>query len=198
MRVSRSRSGTRDPFASNPGGILKSRIHKRTCRVACRGAVSNPYTQSYPQRQLSTAAVDTAKAICYCSTRVATRLNLRRGFNRIYLVLTILWCLWILWWPVKSRNEAYSGAFSRAYTSFDLCRDIPGGSHEYCVKTREAALAEAKRDTLDKNPYLWASGGFNASLLLFPVFMVVPPAIIYGLLFGLAKLGLWIIDGFKT
>jgi hypothetical protein len=149
-------------------------------------------------REKLSTVIDSTQAICYCILQMATRLNLRRGFNRIYLILSLLWCLWVLWWPIKGRNDKYSFYVLNAYGDWRGCLENRLKSSQQCAFERDTALADAKRDTLDGNPYLWASGGSYATLLLFPVFMVVPPAIIYGLLFGLAKLGLWIINGFKT
>ena len=147
--------------------------------------------------KLSTG-IDTTQASCYSKPRMATRLNLRRGFNRIYLILAILWCFWVLWLPVKARNEEYSRHFRDAYDDWTGCRDNHLKSIQQCDVERDTALAEAKHNTLDKNPYLWASGGFNAWLVLLPVFMVVPPAIVYGFLFALVKLALWLIKGFRS
>jgi hypothetical protein len=130
--------------------------------------------------------------------RKMRRVNLSRGLKRIYLVLTIAWCLWVLWWPVKARNEEYKGDYLRASLTFDTCRALATNSYQQCSDQQEVALAEAKRSTIDKNPYLWATDGSYAMLWLFPVVMLVPPAMVYGLLFAFTKLVLWIVNGFKV
>jgi hypothetical protein len=129
---------------------------------------------------------------------MGTRFNLRRGFNRIYLVITIVWCLYVLWYPVKARNKEYIGAYNYASSSFDGCRALPGNSYQQCWDKQHAMEAEAKRDILDPNPYLRFTGGSYVLLLFLPAAMVIPPAIIYGLLFALVKLVLWIINGFRA
>jgi len=124
------------------------------------------------------------------------RLNFRRGLNRIYLVLSILWCLWVLWLPVHARDQDYGLGVRFAYEAYDSC--LQAGLGAPCSDDRNARLAEAERNTLAKNPYLYVTDGSYAKLLLFPVGMVVPPLVVYGILFGLSRLGLWIINGFRA
>jgi hypothetical protein len=124
------------------------------------------------------------------------RLNFRRGLNRIYLILSILWCLWVLWLPVHARDQDYGLGVRFASEAYDLC--LQAGLGAPCSDDRNARLAEAERNTLAKNPYLYVTGGSYAKLLLFPVGMLVPPVVVYGILFGLSRLGLWVINGFRA
>ena len=95
-------------------------------------------------------------------------------------------------------HDEYSSAYKRAWVSFEICREAPGKSYQQCSDELNAAEAEAKHSILERNAYLWAGGGSYATLLLLPAAMVIPPAIICGLLFALVELVLWIISGFRA
>jgi hypothetical protein len=87
---------------------------------------------------------------------------------------------------------------AQAGTLRELCLQEKLKSREQCWDEDKAAWAEAERKTLAINPYLWFGGGSYVSLLFLPVGMVIPPITVYGILFGLTRLSMWIISGFKT
>src|ERR1035438_6906309 len=97
------------------------------------------------------------------------RLNLRRGLNRIYLVISILWCLWVLWLPIQGRNDDYRFFAMSANGSYEWCQQARVKSLQQCEDEREAKLAEADRNILAKNPYLRVTDGSYVGLLRFPV-----------------------------
>jgi hypothetical protein len=82
--------------------------------------------------------------------------------------------------------------------SYEWCQQARVKSLQQCEDEREAKLAEADRNILAKNPYLRVTDGSYVGLLRFPVGMIVPPVVVYGVLFGLSRFGLWIINGFRA
>ena len=126
------------------------------------------------------------------------RLNLRRGFNRIYLIPSLLWCFYVLYWPIKTKNGEYRYQFSFASDSYQSCRDARLKTNEQCTAEWTAELRKIDHGPLSRNSYLFVSDGSYVGLLLIPLAMAVPPVIVYGILLGLVKLALWIINGFRT
>ena len=125
------------------------------------------------------------------------RLNVRRGFNRIYLVLSILWCLLVLWFPIQIQNDEISRYVTAASLDLTSCTHAGLKSLQQCDNEFAASMAAGKRNTA-ANPYLSFTGDSYVRLLLFPVYMIVLPLVVYGVLFGLSKLGMWIINGFES
>ncbi len=130
------------------------------------------------------------------------KINPRRGLNRIYLVMTVIWCLFVLWVPSKTAQDDYNRHESLAKSEFDICNDVrlhgslfndqPVRSEQECSNERHVALDKAtKEDT-----YVGTIGGY-LQLFWLPVAMVIPPVVLYGILLGLCKLGIWIINGFR-
>jgi hypothetical protein len=103
-----------------------------------------------------------------------------------------------LWYPVKWQDDRFYVAARQVYAQRELCAHEGAKSGQQCWDEEEAGIAEALRRTAG-NPYLLATGGSYSKLLLWlPVTMLVPPSIIYGILVGLSKLGLWIVNGFRA
>ena len=140
-----------------------------------------------------------------------TEVNIRRGANRIYVVLTVVWCFVVLLLPFELRRRefevemqaptAYYNTCTNTCTSAALRRPLydslgnkpSGKSYEECSDEFHRDLDEVAA----RNTYVAFMGGY-LGLLWLPVAMVIPPAILYGGLLLLSKVGGWIIAGFRS
>lgn len=106
-------------------------------------------------------------------------INARRGLNRIYLVLTVVWCLFVLWFPSKTAQEDYDRHEFLANAEFDNCNyfnrhagrppDEPVRSQEECENERRIALGKAARE----DTYVGTLGGY------LQLFWILPAAFDY-------------------
>jgi hypothetical protein len=112
--------------------------------------------------------------------------NIKRGFNRIYIVLAVLWALYCaVLFPLQRQAEA----------TRQLNRDLPvcseyGEKDPACLAVKEDWNASMERWQFRKF-YSWAWG-----LLLLAVF--VPPLVVYGCFRAAAAITVWVWKGFRV
>jgi hypothetical protein len=112
--------------------------------------------------------------------------NIKRGFDRIYLVLAALWaCYCVILFPLQRQAEA-----TRQLDRYlPVCSEY-GAKDPACLAVKEDWNASMERWQLRKF-YSWAWG-----LLLIAVF--VPPIVIYGCCRGAAAIAVWVWKGFRV
>src|SRR3954447_26517774 len=49
------------------------------------------------------------------------KITIRHGLNRVYLVLSVLWCLVVILFPLKISRDVYQSRESIANADFSLC-----------------------------------------------------------------------------
>jgi hypothetical protein len=112
--------------------------------------------------------------------------NIKRGFNRIYIVLAVLWAFYcVILFPLQRQAEAIR--------QFD--RDLPvcseyGEKDPGCLGVKENWNTSMERWQFRKF-YSWAWG-----LLLLAV--IVLPAAVYGCVRGTAAIAVWVWNGFRV
>ena len=123
------------------------------------------------------------------------RLNLRLGFNRIFIVLTVIWTLTVFVRPYFERGRLAKVGFESNHMIFELC--IKHNEYQHCQE-QLMQLSQATSNQWypkDKNVYQLLIG--NDYVLTMAATLVVPPALTYGIIFGMMKLFFWIRQGFK-
>lgn len=114
--------------------------------------------------------------------------NIKRGFNRVYILLAALWAFYcVLLFPLQ--KQAY------ATREFDqnilMCQSNDDGHMRQCLDlVKESWLAESRQWEL-RSYYKWAW-----PLLLLAV--IALPVIVYGCARGAATLALWVWNGFRV
>jgi hypothetical protein len=117
-------------------------------------------------------------------------MNAKRGFNRLFIVLTVLWAIyWLLGYPIQKQQEAH-----RAYLGElrDCYEHQLGTGQEFkdCL-----AQANSSFNSITDN---WGLVPFYTREFWFLVFVIaIVPLIVYGLCRGLAAAGLWVWHGFR-
>lgn len=112
--------------------------------------------------------------------------NIKRGFNRIYIVLAVIWAFYcVILFPIQRQAEATR--------QFD--RDLPvcfeyGQEDPACLAVKQDWNASMERWQLPKF-YSWAWG-----LLLVAVF--VAPLAVYGCCRGAGAIAVWVWRGFRV
>lgn len=121
--------------------------------------------------------------------------NAKRGFNRLFLVLTFGWAIcWAVLYPLQRQWEGQRGAFVR---------------YRIDIKTCDQLVVERPERALTKNCYERAMDNWQNTLefysfknfwifpvVLWPLYVpliVLPPLAVY----GLAALGAWLRRGFN-
>jgi hypothetical protein len=119
-------------------------------------------------------------------------MNLRRGFNCFFIVLTIVWSAYCLvGYPMLEQNEAYRQYYKDQKTCSNGVDYVHPNDIGDCLKR-----AEQNWRTVDSR---WSFKNFWLStwkLLLLAV--VVLPLLLYGLCRGAAGVTVWVWRGFRT
>lgn len=123
-------------------------------------------------------------------TRIATGgMNVRRGFNRLFLVLSVSWAIYCsVIFPMVQSSEVVSQHHTALQSCYQLKTSMNGILA--CVKSAE----DNQQIGLDR----WSFKNFYAGLwrpLL--VAAVVLPLTLYGILRGAAAIALWVWRGFN-
>jgi len=109
----------------------------------------------------------------------------KRGFNRIFIVLTVVWVLWCAYLPIYHRNQFVDG-FSAAY--------LHDEGECQTSECRETAANNRLR-LFDENTF----GKWYAMEWWLVLFLAVGmPPLVYWSIRGLTALLRWIGRGFKT
>jgi hypothetical protein len=116
--------------------------------------------------------------------------NLRRGFNRLFVVLTVAWAVYcLLVFPQQQKRKAmaeYSTRYSDCYS-------------EYLGKNERAACTKVAAEFFKVEVDSWSPRNFYIGawwILLLAV--VALPLIVYWLCRGTAAVSLWVWRGFKA
>ena len=120
------------------------------------------------------------------------QMSLRRGFNRVFVILWAVYVIWIIWYPIHEEMKMRQAAF-----------DVTGAIYQSCLQAHDSSRCWTeyedglKRDMeLYKIGGIWTENGWNL-LWLVPVVLFVPPAAAYGVVLGLVKVGAWVVSGFR-
>jgi hypothetical protein len=110
--------------------------------------------------------------------------NIKRGFNRVYIVLAVAWLLYCaVLFPLQRQAEA-----TRKYD-----RDLPvcfeyGRQSPTCLAVKESWNASMEQWQLWKF-YSWAWGFLLVAVVLLPI-------VVYGCCRGAAAITVWVWKGF--
>jgi hypothetical protein len=114
--------------------------------------------------------------------------NIKRGFDRIYLVLAALWAFYcVVLFPLLRQAEV-TRKFDQAIVA---CFDDPHGDVHDCDEMSEQIWRTNIAQWQLRKFYSWAWG-----LLLIAVF--VPPIVVYGCCRGAAAIAVWVWKGFRV
>ncbi len=114
------------------------------------------------------------------------RVNYRRGFNRAFAVVCVMYGVWFLWLLWRWNEETRSQLFSSAQDSFERCTQ----SKEECSKAYAAELKEISNRFPSPFGITWRESW------VLPVGLIVPPSLIYGLIIAIVRLIRWVYSGF--
>ena len=114
--------------------------------------------------------------------------NVKRGFNRLFVVLTAIWAVYcLILYPAQQRREALK-VYSDEYHN---CYDTE--HHQEKPKDCAKQAQELWQTTVDQ----WSVKNFYiGDFWLLLVIVVVLPMVVYGFCRGLAGLTLWVWRGF--
>jgi len=112
--------------------------------------------------------------------------NLKRGFNRLFLVLTILWIVYSALLPLHERSKFFDNFLSQYRQEEADC-----GLDQSCKQRIEAAES---RLFAENSAGKWYAESWPYILILG---LGVPP-VVYGLIRGVASVSLWIWRGYQS
>ena len=122
-------------------------------------------------------------------------INVRKGVNRIFVVLWVVYGVWILLYPIHRDLQDRQSAFDATNASLQLCFEPPGPGFEWCEQQYQVGMDR------DREGYKiggsWTQFGWHL-LWVVPVALCVPPLFVYGCFYGLWRTGRWITRGFAT
>ena len=113
--------------------------------------------------------------------------NVKGGFNRLYIVLAVVWAFYCLVvYPMQRRDEA----FMQWQQDIKMCQssDVEMGE---CFKLAEQNWRTTTEPWFLRRFYIWAWW-----LLLLAI--VVFPLVVYGCCRGAAAVGAWVWRGFRV
>jgi hypothetical protein len=121
--------------------------------------------------------------------------NIKRGFNRLFLVLTLLWAtFWIVVYPLHAQWDGQQKAleeYNKANKNCDvLVVESPDWAMTKDCYTRSLENYRNQLELYSFKNFWWYAAAFWKALV--PI-TVLPPAILY----GLVALGVWIRNGFS-
>ena len=119
--------------------------------------------------------------------------NLKRGFNRSFFVLAVVWILyWAIIVPANDNELLYKWTYENEATQTDNCwanQSFTGSERNTCIK---AAKADADHDLAQDNLYRhWDTW------LIILLYGLGGTALAYGMIRGLTLILLWIWRGYK-
>jgi hypothetical protein len=117
--------------------------------------------------------------------------NIRRGFNRIYIVLTVLWAGYCLFgFPWQARRDAADFFGKQTLVCYDAASTHPN--------ERKSCLDEAQKIFQEEiAPWQWTNY-YRANWTYIFVAIVLVPLVLYGICRGVAAVLEWIVRGFRT
>jgi hypothetical protein len=124
--------------------------------------------------------------------RIKVAHNFKRGFNRLFVVLTVVWALYCLVvYPMQQRRKAQSHYTADSQSCYETELKESKPKFDACLKTAKEEWQTSVDQWSVKNFYIgqWP-------LLLAAI--VGLPLLLYGCLRGIATVSLWVWRGFKT
>jgi hypothetical protein len=132
-------------------------------------------------------------------------MNLHRGFHGLLIILWVLYMGAILLWPFPEAEEQTDTAISVASVAYEKCLNaIAGRSHGH-ISSDDFRLCEAQRQKALKDmdvglwmvwKDLWRHSGWHV-LWIVPAVLLIPPLIVYGIIWLLVRVSLWVVGGFR-
>jgi hypothetical protein len=114
--------------------------------------------------------------------------NINRGFNRVYIVLVVLWALYcIILFPLQKQAESAQ--------KFDqnilICQSSDDGHMHECLELAKGSwLAESQQ---------WQLGPFYKwAWWLLLVAVIAVPVVVYGCVRGTVAIAVWVWKGFRV
>lgn len=113
--------------------------------------------------------------------------NIKRAFNRIFLIATVVWVIYgAIWWPLHESGRRFTQALGTNQLALQAC-----GTDSDCAATAQKVFKIDVRESQFTRVY--------ASLWIFIVSdTILPPLVAYGVIRGIAALSLWVWHGYKT
>jgi hypothetical protein len=120
--------------------------------------------------------------------------NVRKGLNRIFVVLWVVYGVWVIVFPVIGDLREQNAALAITNEAESLCFQDARG-FEYCSKQWEAGVARDRES--HKIGSSWTQFGWHL-LWVVPVALCVPPLLLYGIIYGTVRIVSWIVRGFAA
>ncbi|HEY5177164.1 MAG TPA: hypothetical protein VII95_16520 [Terriglobales bacterium] len=118
--------------------------------------------------------------------------NLRKAFNRFFLVIAVLWAVYCtVVYPLQQRTEAFHHYEEDQRGCYEGELGQPQSELDECLKLAEEGRQTRVDQWSVKNFYIGAWPLILAAIVGLPL-------VVYGLVRGLAAVGLWIWRGYKT
>jgi hypothetical protein len=154
--------------------------------------------------------------------------NLRRGFDRIFVVGFVCWCGFIVWYPHRAREKRFEWMLASANRINDGCRelDAEGTKIQEAIEKDENLNGQAKLNrsmeesrrlekqwddctervlNADKRamerysePTYQSFAEPHNPILYYALAVTVPPAAFYGLVWAMLWTYFWVRRGFIT
>lgn len=112
--------------------------------------------------------------------------NVKRGFNRLFVVLSAVWVIYILVIYPLQRREAAHNDLQREFRD---CYESDYGKIKDCY---EYARAKSGADMWSLRAYYFRESWFLALIV------VAVPLLAYGVCRGLLEVGWWVWGGFQS
>jgi hypothetical protein len=96
--------------------------------------------------------------------------------RRMYVLLWVVWGLWCLYWPIYNQDQQADNRRALNLEVFKSCLNSDS-NHEHCWKAQEKAEEDLEESEVSAYSEWKIAVPFLAGLIL------IPPLILYGLLF---------------
>jgi hypothetical protein len=135
--------------------------------------------------------------------------NIKRGFNRLFIVATIVWALYCaVWLPLKQQGEALTQADKTLQLETKTCMDSAmetaresGSTESVMTPTAIASFNACSKIAKDEWEYRISHSSvktFYATQWPFILAgIVIVPLIAYGIMRGVVAVSMWIWRGYK-
>lgn len=124
--------------------------------------------------------------------------NLKRGFHRVFAVITVLWVLLCAVYPMWAREQffnSFEAQHAQMRINCEGCPEYLSGSA--CVKSEsdcKTRIDELDRRMFQENPLReWYAHAWPFII----AFGVVVPSLAYGAMRGIVAVVLWVRKGFQ-
>ena len=120
-------------------------------------------------------------------------MNLQRGFRRVFVILWLLYIVSVVLYPFYEDEREWPTTSLLARVEYDACMNAAkGGDYSGNMRVCMNAFSHAGLGATWKN--IWEQNGWHP-LWAAPVVFLVPPLIVYGVLWLLVKAGVSVAKG---